>query len=381
MLARHRNLLAAAAENVARNARGYLVAASGLVLALTLLLAGVAISEGLRAEALGAVRAGADVYVTWDRFGRDVPVPRDRVAELASIDGVVAAVPRIVGRVPLGERLAVVVGVPRERLADAPVDVRGALPASAEEVLLGHELARALGLHPGSTIALDGETLRLFTVSGVVSATSSFWSAKAVICDLEEAAVVFGDPDHVTDVCLITRAGYEGLVAEAVERRDSRFRVQTRGLVERYVVRGMTTREGVFTVLFALALALAIPSFAIMTWLGRTPRRREIGLLKAEGWKTTDVLEMVAWENLIVSLFAAGAALLFALIWVRLLRAPGIAPFFLPDLPEFPGLRIPARFTPVPPLLAFLFSFAVTMTGSIWSTWRTAITRPADVLR
>ena len=47
MFARHRNLALAAAENVARNARGYLVAALGLVLGLTLLLSGVAISEGL----------------------------------------------------------------------------------------------------------------------------------------------------------------------------------------------------------------------------------------------------------------------------------------------------------------------------------------------
>ena len=41
-----------------------------------------------------------------------------------------------------------------------------------------------------------------------------------------------------------------------------------------------------------------------MTWLGYAPRRREIGLLKADGWRTADVLEMVALESLIVSIIS-----------------------------------------------------------------------------
>jgi ABC-type lipoprotein release transport system permease subunit len=143
----------------------------------------------------------------------------------------------------------------------------------------------------------------------------------------------------------------------------------------------MTLREGVFTILFALMLALAIAAFAIVTWLGAAPRRREIAVLKTHGWSTSDVLTLVAFENLIVSVVAAGLSLLLALVFVDLLRAPLIAPFFLPDLPLFPRIHIPARFTPLPPLLALCFSLAVTMSGSILATRRTAVTRPAEVLR
>jgi hypothetical protein len=150
----------------------------------------------------------------------------------------------------------------------------------------------------------------------------------------------------VSDVCLTTRPGYEARVAEAIQRAEPRVRVQTQSLVDAYVQRGMTLREGVFTVLFALALALAVAAFAVVSWLGRTPRRREIALLKSEGWTTLDVLALVAFENLLVSLLAAGAALLAAELWVGVLRAPLIAPFFLPDLSLFPRMEIPTR----PPL-------------------------------
>lgn len=381
MVARAWNLLLAAAENVARNGAGYAVAAAALVLGLTLLLSGVAIGEGLKGEALATVDAGADLYVTSDLFGRDSAVEAGRADSIAKIDGVLEVVPRIVGRIAVGDRIALVVGVPLARLASSPLPLRGALPAAPDQVVLGCELARALGIEPGMRIALESDLLRLFVVSGVVDGSASLWSAKAVVCDLPEAALLFGVSDRVSDLCVTTRAGYAERVAEAVTRQDPRLRVQTRGLVRAWVERGMTLREGVFTILYALMLALAIAAFAVVTWLGATPRRREVAVRKAEGWTTADVLALVAFENLLVAAAAAGLALLLAQLWVGLLRAPLIAPFFLPDLPLFPRIHVPARFTPIPALLAFCFSLAVTMSGSILATWRTAVTRPAEVLR
>jgi ABC-type lipoprotein release transport system permease subunit len=381
MLARARNLLFAAAENVARNGAAYAVAATLLVLALTLLLAGVAVGEGLKEESLASVRSGADLYCTWDSFGRDAAVPAERLAELAAIPGVEDVVPRIVGRLPLAGEIVLVVGVPLARLQREPLPLQGALPKADSEVLVGREVARRLGLAPGSHVGLDAAVVRLFTVAGVIDGTAAFWSAKAVLCDLREAAAVFGDTGHVSDVCIDVRPGYEDEVAKAIHRADRRFRVQTRSLVEAYVARGTTMREGIFTALFALALACAAAAFTIVSWLGQTPRRREIALLKTEGWTTGDVLTMVAFENLLVSVGAAALSLLLAMLLVRGLGAPLVAPFFLPDLPLFPEQRIPARFTPLPALLAVLFSLAVTMSGSILATWRTAIAPPAEALR
>jgi len=381
VLARHANLLAAAAGNVARNPLGYAVAAAGLVLGSSLLLTGVAIGEGVRREALTAVRAGADVYCSWDAFGRDAPVPREEIARLRSIPGVQEAVPRIVGRTSLAEEWAVLIGVPLDRLREKRVPVEGALPGGVDEVVIGSDLAHRTGYGVGDRVTLEGETVRVFRISGIVSSTASLWSSKAIVCDLEEAALVFAEEDRVSDVCLYTRPGYETLVAEAVERLDSRFRVQTRELVESYVSRGTTLREGALAAVSCLALVLAIPSFAVLTFMGRVPRRREIGLLKAEGWSLADVLEMVVLENLVVSVAAAGASLLIALVWVRALDAPLVGPLFLPELPLFPSRRIPSAFTPLPPILALVFSTTVTLTGSLATTWRTAITRPVEALR
>jgi ABC-type lipoprotein release transport system permease subunit len=380
-VSKHFNLLLAAAENLAANARLYAVASLGLVLPLFLLLSGVAIIEGLMEQALAAVDSGADVYCTWDMFGRDAAVPRPEVRRLGEIGGVTKVVPRIIGRLRVGGEVAIVIGVPLDVLRNKDVAVLGAVPAAADEVLVGSDLARSLGVGPGKRLGLEASVARVFTVSGVTGSTSAFWSSKAIVCAIEEAALLFGESEHVSDVCLQTRPGLEAAVAVAVERVQPRFRVQTRGLVHAYVVRGMTVREGIFTVLLALALALAVPVYATFTYLGYVPRRREIGLLKVEGWRTSEVLEMIALENLLVSAAASAVALLLAFVWVDLLRAPLIAPFFIADLPLFPHLHIPSKYLPLPPVLAFTFSLLVTMVGSIYSTWRTAVARPAEVLK
>ncbi len=44
-------------------------------------------------------------------------------------------------------------------------------------------------------------------------------------------------------------------------------------------------------------------------------------------------------------------------------------------------MEIPSQFLALPFLLSLTFSLAVTMTGSIFTTWRTAISRPVEVLR
>lgn len=384
MSARHWNLALAAAGNVARNPRGTLVAASGLVVVLTLLVAGFAISEGQRAESLAALDAGPGVFCTWDVFGRDAAVPLEAVGRLASVGGVQRIVPRVVGRIDLDGRIATVLGVPLSELRREDVvrvQVDGALPSAPDEVLVGVELARALGLKVGSTLALDAHLLRLFTVSGITHSTAPLWSAKAIVCDLTEAQQVFGDDQHVSDVCVYVRDGSEGLVAEAIQREDRRFRVQTRDLVARFFVRGHELRGGTFAALFAVALALAVPTFATLSYLGATPRRREIGLLKAEGWSTAEVLEMVALESALVGLGVATLAFALAVFFVRVLGAPLLATYFVADLGAFPEARIPARFTPAMLIAAVALGVTVTLSGSLWTSWRTARTRPIEVLQ
>src|SRR5262245_29981100 len=78
------------------------VPTAALVLALLPYLVGLGLSRGIQDQAEAAVRFGADLYVQGEQFGRPVPIPLSTVGEIRKLPGVVAATPRIVGRVELG---------------------------------------------------------------------------------------------------------------------------------------------------------------------------------------------------------------------------------------------------------------------------------------
>ena len=145
--------------------------------------------------------------------------------------------------------------------------------------------------------------------------------------------------------------------------------------------RGTLHREGVFTLHFVLALVVGTLVLLVTSGLGLAERRREIGILKATGWQTDEVLLRGIVESLCLSLAGATAALLLAWAWLRLLNGYGLASYFLEGADSSPAFAVPCRLTPVPFLLAFVLSFAVVLTGTLYSSWRAATTAPREAMR
>src|SRR5262245_38573250 len=88
-----------------------------LVAILVPYITGLGLSRGIQQQAEDSLRFGADLYVTGEQLGRNVPIPIAIAEQIRRIDGVTEVVPRIVGQTVLGkDRLrAVVVGVPPDR--------------------------------------------------------------------------------------------------------------------------------------------------------------------------------------------------------------------------------------------------------------------------
>src|SRR5262249_26260871 len=142
--------------------------------------------------------------------------------------------------------------------------------------------------------------------------------------------------------------------------------------------RGPAQRSGVFSLHFLLAFVVGILVLLVTSGFGLSERRREIGILKATGWQTDEVLLRGLVESLAVSLAGACVALLLAWVWLRAFNGYGVAGFFLPGVGVSPDFRVPYRLTPVPALLAFVLAFTVVLTGTLYSSWRAATTPPRE---
>lgn len=387
---RHFNLLFAAVGNIIRNKVRSIVLILCLIAVLFPFISAISISEGIKFQSLISVEEGADIYVTSDYFGSNAPISLDYLERFRKMDGVTKVFPRIVGRTYFVNRLATIVGILPENIPKSIRLAQGTMFRERGEVVIGKGLAKEFRLQPGVRFTLSTNPSKVFKVAGIFDADATIWSANLILMVFEDASEFFKMKGKATDILIYTRPGYATKLAEEIQeatgasnpdRSDPPLRVQDRTLVKRYFQRGFNYKAGVFTALYTVAFALAIPALLVISGFGQTERRKEIGVIKATGWQTQEVMEMVAMENLVVSLTSAPLAILLAMAWLKWFNGAFIAQFFIAEIGLMARFPVPSRFLPLPSFFAFLFAIVLTMVGSLYSTWRTATIPPVEAMR
>jgi ABC-type lipoprotein release transport system permease subunit len=304
---------------------------------------------------------------------------------------VTEVVPRIVGEVLLGkERLhAVLVGIPPERLPAWSACIDGELPRGGggpNQLVIGTALARRLNLKVGSMLlpfyhAERGE--RLSRIVGVFRPDAPLWQANLVLTTFDTAAHLFDQTGLATDLLVWCRPGSQAEVSRRIEQGQllGEARVTAREDLRALLPRGLLHREGIFNLHFVLAFVAGILVLLVTSGVGLAERRREIGILKATGWQTDQVLLRGAVEGICLSLAGACTALLLAWLWLRLFNGWGVAGFFLAGSGAAPDFQVPFRLTPVPALLALVLSLVIVLSGTLASLWRAATVAPREAMR
>jgi ABC-type lipoprotein release transport system permease subunit len=387
---KHLNLLFTAIGNVLRNKVRSIVLIICLIAVLFPFVTALSISEGIKFQSLISVEEGADIYVTMDYFGSNAPISLDYLERFRKMEGVVKVFPRVVGRTYFADHLATIVGIPPENIPPSIRLAQGSIFRERGEVIIGRGLAKALHLQIGIRFTLSTNPSKVFKVAGIFDADATIWSANLILMVFEDASEFFKMKGKATDILIYTRPGYAPFLAKEIQEKMETsnpdqaappLRVQDKSLVRRYFERGFNYKAGVFTALYTVAFALAIPALLIVSGFGQTERRKEIGIIKATGWQTQEVMEMVALENLIISLTSAPLAILMAMAWLKLFNGAFIAQFFIAEIGLMAPFPVPSRFLPLPCFFAFLFAIVLTMVGSLYSTWKTATIPPVEAMR
>ena len=226
---------------------------------------------------------------------------------------------------------------------------------------------------------LDPRLLTAFVVGFVAGYLlyGAIFLALGSLCEsVQEAQTLLGDA-RVSDLCVWTRAGYDEAVARAAERIAPGIVATTRAQTRAAIEHAANRRSGGLSALLAPVLALALASFAALSWFAHARRATEIAAYKLCGFSGGDILFLAVIENAIVACVIGSAAFLCAWIFVRVFNAPLLAAYLIPDLALFPTQRIPATFTPLPLGLGLALAFSATLAGSIFATWRLSIARTA----
>jgi ABC-type lipoprotein release transport system permease subunit len=350
----------------------------GLVLVFSLLVFALAsvtlLTSALRQEAARVLADSPEVLLQRMVAGRHDLIPPGYIERIGRIRGV----QEVEGRL-WGYYYDAVVK------ANYTFQVARENPPAPGRIVVGPGLARFRGVQADNVLSFRSYSGKLFTftVDAVLPAESELVSADLVLLNEADFRAFFDYPaGHFTDIALSVANPQE---VRTVATKLAAALPDSRPILREEVLR---TYQSIFDWREGIALALlsaAILAFAILAWDKASglsaEEKREIGILKAIGWETGDVIRMKLWESMLVALGAFLIGYLAAYVHVFHFSAALFAPVLKGWAVLYPS------FTLVPAIdglqIATLLFFTVLpyAVAVLVPIWRAAITDPDAVMR
>jgi ABC-type lipoprotein release transport system permease subunit len=357
----------------------------GLALVVALFASTLLLTDALEREyALGAERM-PDLTVQRLVAGRPALIDAAMARAIEGLPAVRRVRPRVWGYYFFTalEANVTIIGVEPEPELDVAVS-EGRLPRGPGEVAVGAALADLLGLRVGDELGVPmGREVVFSDVVGTFGDASALRTADLIVTTPEHARRLLGVPEGMaTDLAVdLTTADEAPVVSARIEEHMAGARVLDKRLLRRTYELTFDTRGGLLAAVLLPALAAALLlAWERLTGLGEG-ERREIGVLKAVGFGTADVLAVRMWESLVLSFAAAVLGLGVAYAYVFVAGAPGMAHALL----GWSAIHPPFDLVPaldVTQLVALVAGVVVPFVAiSVVPAWRAAVIDPDRAMR
>jgi ABC-type lipoprotein release transport system permease subunit len=331
-------------------------------------------THSIREEASIILKASPEMIVQRMVAGRHELIPLSYMDKIREIRGVSSVKGRLWGYYydPIvGANYTLI--VPEE---DQP---------AAGNIVIGQGISRTRLAFVGDTIEFkthDGVLIHLEVIN-TISPQSELVSSDLILISGEDFGRLFGTPKgFATDLTLKVRNSRE---LSTIAVKIAELLPDTRQILRDEILR---TYDAVFNwrggILVVILLG-ALLAFIIFAWDKASglssEERREIGILKAIGWETSDVILMKFWEGMVVSLSSFLSGIILAYIHVFFASAM----LFEPVLKGWAVLYPQFKLTPFidasqVATLFFLTVFPYTV-ATIIPSWRAATIDPDSVMR
>jgi lipoprotein-releasing system permease protein len=228
----------------------------------------------------------------------------------------------------------------------------------------------------------DGKIISL-EVKKIFSSESELISSDLILISEEDFWKLFGgSKDYATDLTVRVKNSRElSTIGLKIAELFPDARVIQRDEILRTYEAVFTWRGGVLI----LILSGALLAFIILAWDKASglssEERKEIGILKAIGWETGDVILMKFWEGMVVSLASFLSGIVLAYAHVYLASSTLFEPVLKGWAVLYPSFKV-IPFIDASQVVALFFLTVVPYTiATIIPSWRAATVDPDSVMR
>ena len=353
-------------RNLLRRPARTLLTAAGVALGVALIVALLSISTGVQRTADDLIHVG---HADFGLFQADVSdfsrsLLPERLAEEVARERGVRAVSRLKLYATPGSDSFFVFGLdPGEFVWRRLVVLRGRMPGPGE-TLVGDRR----GVEVGGTLKLS--PTRSFRVSGIYHSGDAFEDDGAVV-PIRVAERLARRPGEITTVAVAVQPGQSS--SEVAKRLERRFPGTVAVTEPSQAIKVDTSSRLIVDTGWIISLlALIVGGIGVTNTMAMSvfERVREIGILRAVGWRTWRIGTLVVGEALGIALVALGIGLGLGVL----------AAHAFSDHTSTSGLVSP-DFTAGVFAWGLAFALGVALVGAAYPTWRAVRLSPIEALR
>jgi ABC-type lipoprotein release transport system permease subunit len=371
---KQRNIIDFTLSSLSRRKGKNLALMLAYILLVFLLASVLFFTHALKREASLALKNAPDVVVQRMAAGRHDVIPGKYLNTLQTIRGASNARGRLWGYYfdpSIGANYTIL----------APEN----FPHPDGAIVIGHGIANTRLAYQGDLLAFrayDGNT-HLFTIDDTLSSESELVSSDLILLSEQDFRMMFGtEKGFFTDITLSVRNAKEiPTVAAKVTQLLPDTRVITKSEILRTYDSIFDWRSGLIVVILSVtALAFAIFAWDKASGLS-AEEKKEIGILKAIGWETSDVLLMKFWEGTMISLSSFLAGLLLAYLHVFFTPVVLFEPVLKGWSVLYPEFRLMPFVDPYQVVTLFFLTVVPYTVATIIPSWRAATIDPDSIMR
>ncbi len=310
-------------HNLFQNKTRLIISVGGVALALLLSLSLDAILEGIQRQITTYIdQSDADIFVAQEGV-RNMHMasswlPASTVAKVRAVSGVESVTPilYVTNVIEAGDNrnLAYIIGLPPTAAAGGPHLIAEGLTIPAQgEAIIDRAVAAKSGVALGDKVKILGEE---FTLAGLAQNMATFTGSIAFISE-KDFDRIRGETGAVSFILVKVKPGESPVVVAArIEQQVEKVTAEPRTSFanqERKVVQDMST--DIVTIMNLIGFVIGLAVMALTVYTATLARRKEYGVLKALGARTTQLYRAVLAQALIsVGLgFALGLAITLVL--------------------------------------------------------------------
>lgn len=364
---------------------GIIIVFSAVVFVLSSILL---LTYAFKREATAILEGAPELIVQRVVGGRHSLIPVEYTKKIKEIPGIGKIIPRIWGYYydpSTGGNYTFigVEGVEKEQFRL----LKGSFIEGSDSgvCVIGSGIAESHFVDIGGRIPIKGPNGRaqIFRIKGIFEHKSSILTNDLFIISQKDIKRLFEIPEgYATDMIVQVFNPQE---VDNIASKIRAFLPDTRPITKKEILRTYDTLFDWRSGMILTAFAGAILAFIILAWDKATglsaEEKREIGILKAIGWETSDVLELRFWEGFVISSVSFLSGLIGGYIHVFVFGASIFSPALKGWSVIFPEFRLIPFINPYQIIVLLFFTVIPYMASTIVPSWKAAITDPDTVMR